>query len=288
MLTFHIPFTSLGLSGPPKTGTNWWLGVGLHDRDAPDQPPLPGQFWPPEMDPDQPATWGGLHFGLPAYEPPVVKDLQHTRIQNGLNGVVVRDAEVGGGAICGKNLDWWSEWGNLSTPGSAQNDQINIQNQSDIGDWPCFSKYYLAIPLDAIPPGQVVVSATLTLHQFGSAGWGKWGEPPPSLVQVFTSADDWQEDRLTWNNAPLALENVAQAWVPETQFPGWPGLPRHWDVSRAASLAYASGQPLRLIFYSADGAYHSGKYFISSDAPAWNRQARPLLEVWWGTPASQK
>ncbi|MDT8304975.1 MAG: hypothetical protein RRC07_03480, partial [Anaerolineae bacterium] len=53
-------------------------------------------------------------------------------------------------------------------------------------------------------------------------------------------------------------------------------------VSRAVAQAHASGQPLRLVLYSADGAYHSGKYFSSSDVPAWNAAARPTLTVSWG------
>jgi len=27
---------------------------------------------------------------------------------------------------------------------------VNVQNQSDISDWPCFSKYYVTFPLDAV------------------------------------------------------------------------------------------------------------------------------------------
>jgi hypothetical protein len=59
-------------------------------------------------------------------------------------------------------------------------------------------------------------------------------------------------------------------------------VPYHWDVSRAVVQAQASRQPLRLVLYSADGAYHSGKYFSSSDVPGWNQAARPTLTITWG------
>jgi len=56
-------------------------------------------------------------------------------------------------------------------------------------------------------------------------------------------------------------------------------VPYTWDVSRAVAEAYAEGDPLRLALYSADGEYHSGKYFWSSDA---GELARPALQVLWG------
>jgi len=39
---------------------------------------------------------------------------------------------------------------------------------------------------------------------------------------------------------------------------------------------------LRLILYSADSAYHSGKYFVASDTGDWNLEGRPRLDVQWG------
>jgi len=46
--------------------------------------------------------------------------------------------------------------------------------------------------------------------------------------------------------------------------------------------AYASGAPLRLVLYGADWAYHSGKYFHSSDACDWNAEGCPTLTITWG------
>jgi hypothetical protein len=116
------------------------------------------------------------------------------------------------------------------------------------------------------------------MHQFGSA-WG--AEVEPSFLQALTVYEDWDETTLTWNNAPLAGENLSGAWV-EPGSSDWPGIPHSWDVTKAAAEAYATGDPLRLALYSADGAYHSGRYFSSSNAGDWNAVARPTLRLFWG------
>jgi hypothetical protein len=95
-------------------------------------------------------------------------------------------------------------------------------------------------------------------------------------------AEDWDEATVTWNNAPLAVENVAAARA--GVFPEEPGEPRQWDVSRAAAEASARGTPLRLALYEADRPYHSGKYFWSSDVDEWSAELRPTLTITWGRP----
>jgi hypothetical protein len=101
---------------------------------------------------------------------------------------------------------------------------------------------------------------------------------------VHTVAENWNEATMTWNNAPLAAENVAAAWV--GVFPELPGEPREWDVSGAVADAYASGGPLRLALYESDEAYHSGKYFRSSDIDEWSAELRPTLTITWGRPVA--
>jgi len=283
-LTFDIPFTSLGLSGPPPHGTIWGLAVALHDRDNGADTSIPDMGWPRTLDPDRPVTWGQLAFGLPVYTPPSAIRTGATTIRQGLDEAIVPDADVGGGTVCGDGLDFWTDWGEANHAGCGH---FNVQNQADVADWPCFSKYYVTFPLDSLPSGKAIISATLTLHQFGNSGGGAWGEVAPSLIQVFTIAEDWSEELLTWNNAPLAWENVGAAWVdPLPGFPGWPGVLRTWDVSWAVAQAYAAGTPLRLALYSADGAYHSGKYFVSSDTGGWNAEGYPTLRVAWGDPVA--
>lgn len=281
-VTFHIPFAGLGLSSPPPNAATWALGVRLNDRDESGVNPV--KSWPGTMDPNKPVSWGALRFGIPGFTPPVAHNPQQITIRQGLNGASVVDGEVGGGAVCGEGLDWWTEWGSFVNPGGPDNSDYNIQNQSDVADWPCFSKVYMTFPLNAVPAGKVILSASLVLHQMGSSGGGDWGWPDPSYIQVFIIHDSWQESTLAWNNAPQAWENFGGAWVEAISFPGWPGIPREWDVSRAVSTAYSAANPLSLALYEADDQYHSGKYFVSSDTQDWNQAARPTLFITYGDP----
>jgi hypothetical protein len=277
---FRIPFSSLGWSAKPAYGTSWRMAVLLHDRDARQSPVLPIQTWPPQLAAADPSSWGFLNFGIPAYTTPKPPSGSTTIRRPTQNSPLVPDADVGGtitNQCPGDEYHIWNEWANRNY-GSAPD--FNIQNQADIADWPCFAKYYVTFPLDSVPLGKTIVSATLTLHQFGNAGGV--GQAKPSWIQILTTLSDWQENTITWNNAPLAYENLGGSWVdPIIQFPGWPGVPRTWDVSLAVVKAYQQGQPLRLILYEADSDYHSGKYFVSSDTGDWNEQGRPTLEVRW-------
>lgn len=281
-LKFTIPFSTLGLNAPPPTGNEWRLALQLHDRDDRNASPLPVQFWPESMQRDRPATWGRLRFGLPIYSPPAVASAGETVVRRPTqNHTSVPDADVGSAITnqCpGDDSHIWNEWANRNY-GSAPD--FNIQNQSDIADWPCFAKYYVTFPLDTVPLNKVIISATLTLHQFGNAGDANQAQP--SWIQVLTAAEDWQENTITWNNAPLAWENVTGRWVDPVRAPiNWPGAPRTWDVTYAVAAAYQDNQPVRLILYEADSAYHSGKYFVSSDTGDWNSEGRPTLRIMWG------
>lgn len=286
-ISFRVPFASLGLPNAPEQGSIWGLAITLYDRDDEAGTGIPDKMWPEIMSPDQPSSWGQLVFGNPEYSPPQINPTGTTIIQHKLDDGIVLDAAVGGTIdnLCpGDSYFIWNEWGNANFGQAAQ---FNVQNQSDIADWPCYSKYYVKFPLDTIPEGKVIISATLTIHQFGNAGGGAWDEPEMSWIQVSSIGDQWDDNTLTWNNAPLAEENIAAAWVdPLDSFPGWPGVPRTWDVSRAVANAHTDGEPLQLALYSADSAYHSGKYFVASETGDWNAEGRPALEVVWGNPAS--
>lgn len=280
-VTFKIPFSSLDLSGQPAEGTVWAMAVAVHDRDDAAGSAIPDTIWPETMVTTQPVTWGQIHLGLPVYDAPAAAPGDVVTIRQGGEGTAVPDAGVGGGTVCGGSPPFWPEWGSLNYAGSPY---VNVQNQWNLGDWPCFSKYYVTFPLDALPANRAILSATLTLYQFGNSNQGGLFDPArppqPSLIQVLTIADNWQEATLNWNNAPLPVENVARSWVdPLPAGPPWPNVPRYWDVSQAVAEAYAAGEPLRLALYSADNAMHSGKYFRSSDADA---VARPTLQVLWG------
>jgi hypothetical protein len=274
---FTIPYSSFGLSGPPPPGTLWALGVAVHNRNDLAGTPIPDQIWPESMNALHPDSWGQFRFGLPAYVPstPIVSGT--TTVRQGFNGAIVPDAEVGGHTICGGGVDDWTEWGNANYAGYAQ---INIQNQWDISDFPCFSKYYVTFPLTTVPSGRSIVSASVTLNLFGNAGYNP-GDATPSAIDALIVSDDWSENSITWNNAPYATENVSVTWVYPVDA-SHPAGPYIWDVSYAVAEAYRDGHPLRLAFYSTAGDYHSGKYFYASDSNDWGGTIRPILEVKWG------
>lgn len=279
-VTFEIPFTTLGSSGAPPAGTLWGLGLAVHDRDDQANTPIPDQVWPEDMARERPSTWGQLRFGWPTYTPPTTVVTGTTTVRHGLNGAVVPDAAVGGHSTCGSGLNQWTEWGNANYAGYPQ---FNIQNQFDVADFPCFSKYYITFPLDQLPSSAAVVSAQVTLHLFGNAGYTP-EDANRSSINVLTVHDDWVEGTITWNNAPYAAENISATWVNPVRLT--PPGPWTWDVSYAVSEAKRLGKPLRLVFYSTDNGYHSGKYFYTSDSNDWSGTVRPSLEIRWGAGAA--
>lgn len=275
---FEIPFASFGLAAPPAEGTVWALSVSVHDRDDAAGTPIAVQRWPENLDTQRPETWGELQFGRPVFVPATTTVSGTTLVRQGLSGATVTDAAVGGHTICGEGLNAWTQWGNATYPGLTQ---FNIQNQWDISDFMCFSKYYVTFPLTSLPPEKAVVSAKVRLTLFGNAGYVA-GDAKPSSIDVLTVASDWSEQTITWNTAPLASQNLSTTRVYPVSA-AHPAGPYEWDVSLAVADAYARGIPLRLVFYSTDGDYHSGKYFWTSNADDGLASARPTLEVNWGT-----
>ncbi len=280
VLTFRVPFASLGLSSPPPQGTVWGLGLVTYDRNSNTAgAPVNKTVWPEGLDAARPASWGQLHFGMPVRIAPAVPQ-GTVVIRNKQNGAWVTDAAVGGGTNCGSGMDYWTQWGQSKITNMPY---FNVQNQSDVSDWPCFSKYYVTFPLDALPRGKSIVSADFILHNWGNAGEGWNPGPKPSFIQVCSVGTSWTPDALSWNNAPMARENLGGTWVnPVDAYPGYPGIPYTWDVSRAVEEAYAAGQPLRLVVYSADSPYHSGRYFYASNTEDMNAEGRPTLRITWG------
>jgi hypothetical protein len=276
----QIPFASLGLPAEPSAEQPWRMAIELHDKDGSTLQPV--LQWPASADLRRPSTWGTVGFGPFGTGARPHRPAGRVSIRHGVGGTVAPDAMVGGSSLCGSQTpDYFRDWGSANYSGAAQ---INIQNEWDISDWPCFSKYYVTFPLDKVPAGTQVVSATLTMHLFGNAGYQP-GDAKPSSIQVASVGASWNESTLTWNNAPALVENISTAWAKPVDFYAeFPGIPVTWDVTKAVATARASGLPLRLALYSTDAAYHSGKYFWSADA---GEPARPLLNVVWGEDLSQ-
>jgi hypothetical protein len=283
--TFHISFADLGLYQAPNKGTQWRLAVAVHDRDDTEGTAILDTVWPESFGHDEISSWGKLVFGLPSYTPQPASVGGTVVIREGLENAAVPDAAVGGTIphLCGDYLDgaFWKEWPNLNY---GDEDTFSIHNQADMADWPCFARYYVSFPLDTLPPGKTIVSATLTLHHWGNADWEA---AYPSYIWVYSLRDAWNEGTITWNNAPLATDNLdvvrVDVLTPEIS-PGWPGVPYNWNVTQAVAEAYAAGRPVSLALYSSDTAYNSGKYFTSSETGDWNAEGRPTLTVVWGEP----
>lgn len=276
----RIPFSSLGLQEMPNTGSIWGLSIVNYDRDDANGATVDYKTWPRSPDFNQPASWGQLRFGYPTYNPPPGDPSGTTYIRQGLNNAIVSDASAGGYAVCGAGTDFWETWGDTNE--SFYNDDLsdfNVQNQGNVADWPCFSKVYVSFPLDQVPAGKKILSATLKMHIWGAAGpYPK----PGSLIHVYTISEPWNEFTLTWNNAPYIERYIDQTWVATiTTDPGFPGIPVEWNVTSAVAESYNNGNSVDLVLYSSDNWRHSGKYFSSSNTGDWNKEGRPLLTVVW-------
>lgn len=280
---FDIPFSSLGVSRPANSAT-WRMALNTFNRYGQSSSAINVSAWPENAKRDVPASWGNLRFGLPAFVAAASTPGGATVVRHRLNGIEVTEANAGGYTVCGGDPStFWTQWGERTWSFyNAELSDFNIQNQGDVADWPCFAKYYATFPLKQVPAGKVIRSASLTLYQFSNA---QPQDAKPSLIQVMMVDRDFDPKTLNWNNAPMALENVGRSWVDVLLSPvGHPGVPRVFDVSYAVAQAYASGQPLRLVMYSAAFDYHSGKYFVSSGTGDWNALGRPTLNIEWGNP----
>lgn len=281
---FAIPWAAIGLSGPPEAGTLWGLGVTLYDRD--DQPPagyVAPEFWPETFNADNPSTWGEMHFGYASYTPPPAEASGSTVIKAAsTTDNTVEDSWMGGGGSCSGGHIGGSEINHGDDPSG----NLFVGSEVQPTHFPCYNKSYLRFSLDSIPPGKVIISATLTIYLWGNAGAP--GQAQPSWVSLFTITDPWEEMTIHWNNAPLAQENVAQSWVYPTLVnpPDWPGIPYDWNATQAVAEAYAEDRPASMAIYSSDSDQHSSKYLTSSETGDWNIEGRPKLTVVWGDPLS--
>lgn len=279
---FSIPWATFGRSGPPVDGALWGLGVALYDRDSADTSGiLPPEYWPETFDPNQPGTWGGLHFGPARYTPSAATPEGTTEIRartltSTTSDNTVEDAWIGGGGNCSGG----HEGGNETNHGDDTS--LFVASQASSADFPCFSRSYLRFSLAAVPAGKTIISATLRLSHWGNP----LNQAAPSWVHLFTIVDPWQEMTIHWNNAPLAKENIAAAWVYprlDTSLPPY-GDPYYWDATQAVAEAHAQGQSVNVAVYSSDTGFDSSKYLGSSEAYDMYIQNRPLLSVTWGSP----
>ncbi|MCA9386188.1 S-layer homology domain-containing protein, partial [Candidatus Dojkabacteria bacterium] len=284
--TYFIPFSSIGLSSPPAEGTVIRFGIELFDKDLGST--IRTTNWPETFSKTNPSSWGELHFGLPKHESSSSVS-QVVSIKNGIDGAEVIDAAVGGHSVCGAPFSangYFNDWplvnkydyvSALGNNGPLA--QFAVQNQYDLGDWPCLSKYFTQFPLSGVS-GNDVVSAKLVMQHFGNS---LPSEAPTSKIQILTFEGDINEQTINWNNAPYASENISFTSVDPLPN-GGSAVYYDFDVTYAVAEALSEGKNmLNLAVYSSDTPRHTGKYFSTSDA---GESARPELVIQLGNGSS--
>jgi len=281
-VTFRIPFSSLGLSAPPPSGSGLRMGIEVFDKDSASRV-SPSKSWPEGFTELNDSSYGQITFGYPTFRRPANSVAGRVNIKQS-STETVQDSTVGGGTTCGNNgNNKWTEWGGRVYNNRPQNEVGVVQNQQLIADWPCFSRYYITFPLNRVPQGKVILSAKLTMIHYGGSSVS---QAKPSYIQVMRVNQPWDPDTISWNNSPQAVENYPGTWVPpyDVQSSGSPGVARTWDVSQAFMDVYGTGEPLRLALYSADRDIHIGNYFRSSETASWGCGYPPTLTIEWGNP----
>jgi hypothetical protein len=252
-----FPWSDFG--GKPGAGAVWPLRVLFADAD------LGGAAsqaaWPPVGN-------GTVRWGLPNYGGRSEAGAQVIKAQ--FNA----DSMVGGGTDCGPDdyPDYFPSWGNRNYGAVPY---ANTQMQWDIADWPCYAKYYASWSLADLPAGAQVISATVEMRQFGNPGYGSgYAEDgtKDTVIQVFDVDKPWEEMGISWDNAPVPMENTARTLVKPIDVTCGgksycsPGIPYTFDVTEIVKRAQADGRNwASLALYTAAGQYHSGKFFWSRE-----------------------
>ncbi len=227
-----------------------------------------------------------MQFGASTVPPPpTVQNQQSANIGQDY-GQNVLDVVVGGSTVCGgpSMSNKFALWGNYVWRAAGGDDPniVTVQNQSDVADFPCFSKYYGSFPLDSIPPGKVIVSATLHLTNIGHSGTRGIDTPTPVYVQAYEGSAAFDPQTISWNNAPAPIQNLGGTTVPVIPLGQTGANVISWDVTSAIVNAYRDGHPFYPILYSADQHISSGEYFVSSASSRAGQ--RPYLTVVYGDP----
>ena len=230
--------------------------------------PLQGAEWPLSLSANGGIWTGVLHWGLPDYAEQTAPHTQTVALP------LSADSTVGGGTDCGAPdyLNYFTAWGERNWGSSPY---VNVQNQWDVADWPCYSKYYARWNLADLPAGAKVVSATVELRQFGNPGYGAAYDDDgtqDTVMQVYEVNKLWDEFTISWDNAPALGENISRTLVKPIDITCGgnnycsPGILYRFDVTAIVQRALAGGRTWSSMgLYTSAGQYHSGKYFWSRE-----------------------
>jgi hypothetical protein len=183
---------------------------------------------------------------------------------------LTKSASVGGVSenLCfiDPHYRYFNDWGNLTHAGN----NLFVQNQGNLDDFPCFSRSYIRFPGNVVPAGKTVKSVKLGLwHLTNNGSYNNFN----MLAHVF-KADGWVDGtQASWNNAPLSAENIAGTWI--SQKPPLPaGVPScstkecgqirlwQWDVTK--SFVDSMSQPnFDIGVYMTGNNMHMGVTFAS-------------------------
>lgn len=263
----EIPFELVGLS----PSEDWLVKIVNHDRDD---------------DFVSVQEWGGrFRFNRERYQSHSSENV--LTLVNGQQGVKVEDTHVGGGSNCGIRhdpnfFDGWGDyvWGNVP--------QINVQNQMNTEDWPCFSRVLLWFELPEGVDPSLITAAKLNMSYFGSAGYVA-SDAKYSTIQAIKLKE--KPKTLSWNGTPQADGHIdAVGVLPVSSYLGQPNY-QNFDYLNPPNLiefdiTEAARDPdtdrfVSIALYSADWNLHSGKFFWSSNGPV---QYRPVISIEYGEP----
>jgi hypothetical protein len=300
-----VPWASLGLDAEPASGSVLRVAARLYDVDDPKdsefaapQPsksgstqrgPMPPMAWPESLQESNPSTWSAVILNQAPYRAAEVAS--ETTVTLSADDVPMQDVTVGGHAFI---EDRWLAGGGTSAnyawetcmdtrfSGGPNALDLLVHPEATPTHVCFFSRALLRYDLSSrVPPGSVVVRATLNLYHDGGDAASPSDGPDfavqRSPMQVHRLEGDWTDTPLTgtvtWNTAPLAAENVGFGLV-ETRTPEQVQL----DITPLVARAVLRGEPLNMALYGADTTPNSGKYFVASEESGNN----PTLSVTFG------
>jgi hypothetical protein len=244
-----LPWATFG--GMPTIGAVWPLTIQRTDADT-------GRA-------TTQAVWSGaMHWGAPTYAT--------VRTANYIDVPLTGDSMLGGGTDCGDRYDYPEYFPGWGTRNWGSDPFAMTENQWDVADWPCSNKWVAKWDLPAIPDGATVTGAELSAAMFGQMGYGCGycaDGTGDTVWQAYQIPAGWNEATVNWDSAPNIAENVSATLVrPVPDAPAWDGQPITYtfDVGEIVQRAYAAGDSAAaVLFATAAGQYHSGKYFYSRE-----------------------
>ena len=131
----------------------------------------------------------------------------------------------------------------------------------------------LKFPLDAIPEGAEIISATMTFTM--ASGAYPWGRGDVAAVQVLSDTN-WTEDTVTWNTAPDVDPNAPEAEA--TLNPYSANGTDTWDVTELVRYARSQGitNTLSVRIYPKRGAWRDSHEWQSKEG---GRSRAPRLRI---------